>query len=261
LKRLQLAWLAAFLALGGCAALPPAPPVAVVAPEDLLSRLQARQQQVKSFQARARVTLISPERNYAGTTGLFKGLAPTTLRVDLYDPLGRSLLSFLSDGQEVEVLFPREAKLCRGPATPANLAALIPPAVTLPQALRLLVAAVPLSPEPPDRLDYQAAQGQYLLEWRNPNGTPRERLWVEAQGLNPVKEDWFGNDGPRRFSVEWEDFGRLAPDLPGKITLRTFAPAAELRLAYNEMQVNPVLTPADLALPVPPGVAVVPLGP
>ncbi len=258
MKRLQLAWLMALLALGGCAALRPGPPAAVLSPEDLLSRLQARPQ-VRSFQARGRVTLLSPERNYAGASGLFKALAPTTLRVDLYDPLGRSLLNFLSDGHEVEVLFPREARLCRGQATPANLAALIPPAVTLPQALRLLVAAVPLSPDPPDRLDYQAAQGQYLLEWRNKNGTPRERLWVEAQGLNPVKEDWFANDGTPRFSVEWEDFGRLAPNLPGKITLHTFAPAAELRLAYNEMQVNPVLTAADLTLPVPPGVAVVPL--
>jgi len=259
LKRLQLAWLAALLALGGCAALPPAPPVAVVTPEDLLSRLQARQQQVRSFQARGRVTLLSPERNYAGTSGLFKGLAPTTLRVDLYDPLGRSLLNFLSDGHEVEVFFPREARLCRGQATPANLAALIPPAVTLHQALRLLVAAVPLSPEAPDRLDFETAQGQYLLEWRNPNGTTRERLWLEGQGLNPVKDDWLGEDGLLKFSVEWGDFGRLAPDLPGKIILRTFTPAAELRLTYSELKVNPALTAADLALEPPPGVTVVPL--
>jgi hypothetical protein len=257
----KLAWLAVILALGGCRGLPPAPPPpAITGPEDLLSRLQARQHQVQSFQGKGRIILISPEHHYAGS-GLLIGKAPATLRADIYDPLGRSLLGFASDGREVAVLFPQEARFCRGPATPANLAVFIPPAVTLPQALKLLTAAAPLSPGPPDRWDFQTAPGQYLLEWRNRDGTPRERLWVEAQDLNPVKDDWFGDGGPNNFSVEWGDFGRLDPHLPGKVTLRTYHPLAELRLTYSELQVNPVLAAADLTLPPPPGVTVVPFNP
>ena len=262
MKPLPLALLAALLALGGCrAALPPAaPPPALTTPEDLLSQLHARQDRVQSFQARGRIVLISPERRYAGSS-LLLGQGPTTLRADVYDPLGRSLLGFSSDGREVAILSLQEAKFYRGPATPANLAAFLPPSVSLPQALKLLTAAVPLSPGPPARQEFEAAQGQYLLEWQNRDGTPKERLWVEAQGLNPVKDDWLGEGGPNNFSVEWSDFGRLAPHLPGKVILRTYNPLAELRLTYSELQLNPVLTAADLTLQPPPGVTVVPLRP
>ena len=260
MKPLPLALLAALLALGGCATLPPAPSAPLTPPADLLNQLHSREEQVQSFQAKGRIVVISPERRYAGS-GLLLGQGPSTLRADVYDPLGRTLLGFASNGREVAVLSPQEAKFYRGPATPANLAALVPPSVTLPQALKLLTAAVPLSPGPPARQEFDRAQGQYLLEWQNPDGTPKERLWVEAQGLNPVKDDWFGEGGPHNFSVEWGDFGRLGPHLPGKVTLRTYSPLAELRLTYSELQVNPVLTASDLTLQPPPGVTVVPLRP
>jgi len=255
----KLTWLLAFLVLEGCAArLPGAPPGVLTPLADVLDQLRTRQTRVQSFQARGRIVLIAPERHYAGS-GLLLGRDPATLRADIYDPLGRSLLGFASDGREVSVLSAQEAKFFRGPATPANLAALVPPSVTLPQALKLLTASVPLSPGPPARQELDPSQGQYLLEWQNPDGTPRERLWVDARNLTPVKDDWFGSGGPHNFSVEWGDFGRLGPDLPGKVTLRTYQPLAELRLTYSELKVNPVLTAQELTLTPPAGVTVVPL--
>jgi hypothetical protein len=257
----NLAWLAVLFSLGGCRALPLAPPpAAVISAEELTSRLQARHREVQSFQAKGRLTFLSPERNYSGT-GLLKGRAPTTLRVDVLDFLGRSLLSFASDGVEVQVLFPKEEKLFQGKATPGNLAALIPPAVTLPQVLRLLVGGLPLSMGAPDSFAYDPSQGDYLLEWHLSDGSLKERVWVKAQGLDPFKGEWYGDGGRLRFSVELADFGGPAPHLPGKITLRTETPKAELRLVYREMQVNPPLTAADLTLQPPPTVAVVPLEP
>ena len=51
----------------GCRTLPPAPPpVAVISSEELLARLNARQEQVKSFQAKGRITFLSPKQNYSG---------------------------------------------------------------------------------------------------------------------------------------------------------------------------------------------------
>ena len=56
-----------FLLLAGCRALPPAPPpAAVTSPEELLSRLAARTA-VRSFQAKGRITFLSPQQNYSGT--------------------------------------------------------------------------------------------------------------------------------------------------------------------------------------------------
>lgn len=252
--------LAAFLCLAGCAALrPAAPPRAVLTPEEALARLRLRQQSIQSFQAKGRITLLSQEQNYSGT-GLVSGRLPSTLKTDVLDFLGRSLLSFASDGKEVQVFFPKEGKIFRGKASPRNLAAFIPPGVTLPQALRLLVGALPLSGTKPERGEFDPAQGLYVFEWRHPQGGLQERLWVD-QELHPVKEEWYGEDGGRRFTVELSEYGSTSPLLPGKIALHTEKPRVELRLAYKELRLNPNLRPTDLVLQPAPGVQEVPLGP
>jgi hypothetical protein len=171
--------LLALLWAGGCRTLTPAPPpAAAISPEALLSRLQSRQPQVQSFQAKGRITFLSPQQNYSGTA-LLTGRLPASLKANVLDFLGRTVLSFATDGTEVQVLDTRGNRLLSGPATPKNLAAFIPPSVSLPQALRLLLGVLPLSPGPPDHFEYQAATGRYLLEWRQA-GALVERLWVEA---------------------------------------------------------------------------------
>jgi hypothetical protein len=253
--------MAVLLGLGGCRALPPAPPPpAVASAEELLIRLRSRHRQVNSFEAKGRLTFLSPERNYSGT-GLIKGRLPTTLRVDILDFFGRSLLSFATDGQEVQVLAPKEGKLYRGQATPKNLAAFIPPVMSVPQALSLLMGDLPLSPGSPSQWKYEAAKGQYLLEWRQGDGSPRERLWVEAYQLYPVKEEWFGADGQALFTADLADYGQSPASFPGRLTLRTYTPKAELRVHYQEVRLNPGLAAADLVLTTPPTVTVVPLAP
>jgi len=250
--------LAALLLAGGCRTLPPAPPpVTVISSAALLSRLESRQSQIKTFQGKGRLTFLSPKQNYSGRA-LLAGRLPADLKVDVLDFLGRTILSLATDGVEVKVLSPRENKLFHGPATPGNLAAFIPPTVGLSQALRLMVGALPLSPGPPDHFAYQAAGNRYLLEWGKGDRL-QERLWVEAQGLYPVQEEWFGGAPEPRFTAELGNFGVLAPDLPEKITLKTANPKMELRLVYSDLKLAPPPAPADLTLTPPPGVAMVPL--
>lgn len=262
MRLVALVCLMALLELVGCRALPPPapPPVAVSSAEEILARLKANQGAVQSFQAKGRLTLLSPQRNYSGT-GVLKGQLPTTLRVDILDILGRSLLSFYSDGREVQVLSPQEGRLYRGPATPANLAALIPPGITLDQVVRLLVGDLPLSRTPPDDWRYDLEQDQYLLEWRHPDGSRRERLWVEARNFQAVKEEWFDDAGQPRFTIEFNEYGQLAPGRPRQVILRAFQPQAEMRLYYKEMQLNPPLSAAGLAVQRPEAVVEVPLKP
>lgn len=265
MKAASLSWAAvlallACVGLNGCRALPPptpGPPAAVLSAEEVLARLEQRAQASDSFQARGRITFLSPGRNYSGTA-LLKGRRAESLRVDILDILGRTLLSFATDGSLVQSLWPNEGKFFQGKATPGNLAAFIPPAVSLPQALRLMVGALPLSQGPPTRFDYDPATAMYLLEWRQANRL-EERLWVAAPGLYPVKEEYFGGADRPRFTAELADFGEMAPGLPGKLTLKTEAPRMELRLAYKELRLNPSLTPAELGLTPPPGITVLQL--
>jgi outer membrane biogenesis lipoprotein LolB len=232
-----------------------APPVAGVklSPEQVVSQLKVRQGQLTSLAAKGRVTLVSPEQNATGTA-ILKGKLPETLRVDLRDPLGRSVLSFYTDGRQVEILFPRENKLLTGPATPANLSSFIPAGVKLPQALRLMVGDLPLSQGKPTRMNQES--DRYVLEWQAPDGSLQERLWVQAGAVQPVKDEWYGAGGRLIFSAELGEYGKVAIDRPGQVKLVTTSPRVELLLTYKDFTPNPTLTPTDLAVPKPLGVVV-----
>ncbi len=246
--------------LGACRRLPPTPPAPELSAEQVLSRLKAGRGELTAFAARGRLTLISPQQNATGTA-LVKGKLPETLRVDLKDPLGRAVLTFVTDGRVVEILFPRENKLLQGPATPANLASFVPPQVKLAHALRILVGDLPLSPGLPQRTRFEAADRMYILEWLTGGGSLQERLWVAADDFRPRKQEWFGPDGQAAFRVETGDFQPSLPGRPRQLKLVTFNPAMELRLTYRDFTPNPSLSAADLAVPRPPGVAVLPLKP
>jgi hypothetical protein len=248
---------------GGLKGILPKPrplPGAKPSPEQLLSQLKAGRGDLTTFAAKGRLTLISPEQNATGTA-LIKGRLPETLWVDLKDPLGRSALSFSTDGQTVEVLFPRENKLFQGPATPTNLAAFIPPGIKVSQALRLMVGDLPLSPGPPGRVKPEADGKMYVLEWNKNDGSLQERLWVSAEDPRPQKEEWYGADGRLVFTAELAEFNLVAPGRPQRIKLVTANPQVELLLTYREFTSNPSLSPADLVVPRPPGVAVQTLKP
>lgn len=253
-----IAGILAVMIAAGCRTVPPPAPVPRVATaEELLHVLKARQRGVESFQARGRLTLLAPGRSYSGT-GRLKGRLPSTLRVDVLDFFGRSLLNFASDGQQVEVLFPREGKLFYGPATPGNLAAFVPPGVSLAQALKVLTADLPLSEGEPTDWRYDSQEEMYILEWRNPDGSLRERLRVDARRLYPIKEEWYGRHGKPAFVAELSHYEQ---DRPQQIIIKTTAPETELRLSWQEIQLNPPFAASDLMVPEMPGVEKVPFRP
>jgi outer membrane lipoprotein-sorting protein len=240
---------------GGILRRPKAPAAVKRSPEQILSQLKARQGQLTAFAARGRLTLVSPEQNATGAA-IIKGKFPETLRVDLKDPLGRSVLSFFTDGRLVEILFPRENKLLTGPATATNLAAFIPAGVRLPQALRVMVGDLPLSQGKPARMNQESGGSMYVLEWLAGDGSLQERLWVTAADVQPVKDEWYGPGGQLVFSAELGEYNQVAIGRPQQIKLVTTTPRVELRLTYKDFTPNPTLTPTDLAVPRPPGVVV-----
>lgn len=246
--------------LAACRALPPAPVIPELSAEQVFSRLQAHQRVLNAFAVRGRLTLISPQQSASGTAQI-RAKFPETLRIDLKDPLGRSVFNFATDGQKVEILFPQENKLLQGPATPANLAAFIPPGVTVPQVLRLLIGDLPLSQGPPASSRFEPGEKTYVMEWRKSDGSLKERLWVAAGDFQPRKEEWFGANGTLVFSAELGEFRQESPSWPQQLKLVTPSPQVELRLAYKDFSPNPSFGPGEMVVPRPPGVVVLPLNP
>jgi outer membrane lipoprotein-sorting protein len=258
MRHFPLLALVAVVGLAACRTLPPPPPPRAAGPAEVLAALRARQEGIKGFQAKGRLTLIAPGRNYSGS-GRLKAGFPTLLRVDLVDLFGRSLMSFSSDGARVEMLFPRDGKLLTGPATPGSLAGLIPPGLTLPQCLRLLAGAVPFSQEEPTSWQESGENRGLVMTWLNSEGSLREKLWTEAGG-HPVRQEWGGPDGRSRIQAEFADFSGPG-GWPKQVKVKTAEPQTELRVAFGDLTINPPLTPADFAISRPPGVIEMPLKP
>lgn len=256
MKRLLVFVCLAAAGLAACRTLPPPPPPSAAPPGEVLAALRARQEGIKSFQSRARLTLIAPGRSFSGTGRVQAGL-PSSLRVDVVDLFGRSLMNFASDGARVEVLFPREEKLFTGPATPGTLAAFIPPGVTLPQCVRLLAGSVPFSEEVPATWQETVEDRGLVMTWTNPDGSVREKLWVAAGG-HPRKQEWHGTDGQPKFTAEFSDFAGPG-GWPKQVKVQTAKPQTELRVAFGDLTVNPPLGPTDFTVPRPPGVTEAPL--
>lgn len=236
--------------LAGCRTLLPPPPPVAVSPREALEAWRARQEGIQAFQARVRLTLLAPGRSYSGSARLSAGL-PSSVRLEVTDLFGRSLMTFASDGEEVAVLFPREGRMLRGPATPQTLAAFIPPGVTLAQCVRLLTAGVPLSDGEPQSWQEQGEPGSWLLVWNGADGQPRERLWL-THG-RPRRLEWRGEGGQPGFEAEFGEF--TGPrDWPRQIRIKTPHPPTELRVSFGDLTLNPPLTEADFRLSRPPGV-------
>ena len=122
-----------------------------------------------------------------------------------------------------------------------------------------MVGDLPLSEGPPTSVRPESAGS--LLEWQGKDGTLQERLWVSAADVPAHQEEraW-----PRRqagFTAEFGDWNKAAAGRPSQIKLVTVSPQVDLRLTYREFTPNPSLTPADLAIPWPPGVTEQPLRP
>ncbi|MBW1952701.1 MAG: DUF4292 domain-containing protein [Deltaproteobacteria bacterium] len=228
--------------------------------QDLRARLLARAQAIQSFEAKGRVTYISPDQKYNGTAN-FLGSKPQTLRVDVLNFWGQSALSIHTDGDELQILDYRQGKLFRGPVTTRNLAAFIPP-VKISELLEVLTGSVVLSPQGPAQMTYMAEQDQYRLDLSNQDRPGHTVLWVDAQNLQIMAGEWSDAQKQLLFKVKFQDYqpeGRYT--LPHQIILTTGDNKRQLRLHYRELTVNPQVTSEALTLMVPAQVQQVPFPP
>ncbi|MFP3867342.1 MAG: DUF4292 domain-containing protein [Desulfobacteraceae bacterium] len=225
--------------------------------QDLWARLWVRAQAIQSFEAKGRVTYISPNQKYNGTA-YFLGSKPQTLRVDVLNFWGQSALSVHTDGDELQLLDYRQGKLYRGPVTARNLAIFIPP-VEISELLEILTGSVVLSQKEPVQMTYIPEQDQYHLELRGAEPPGQTELWVEAQNLQIEAAKWYDAQKQRLFEVKFQDFQPSDRyTLPHEIILTTGDNQRQLRLHYRDLTINPQLTSKALTLVVPAQIQQVP---
>src|SRR5205807_1117700 len=107
------------------------PPAAVQRPyappkaEELLESLRARQQQVRSLRAVARVDHLGEGGQRVKVTVTMLLERGGKLRLEAESPMGGALATLVADGHDFALLDTRQNRFLVGPASPCNVARLI----------------------------------------------------------------------------------------------------------------------------------------
>lgn len=133
--------------------------------DELRQRMEDARSPVQKYFAEARIT-------YFGAAGRIKVSAslavmrPRSLRYDLFGPHGGVIESFATDGNQLQLLIPGDARLLEGPATPQNVDRMMSfaPLHLDPEgwvALMFGEVSVPAAAE----LRYDETAGHFVIHW------------------------------------------------------------------------------------------------
>ncbi|MGQ9921186.1 MAG: hypothetical protein ACUVRZ_07615, partial [Desulfobacca sp.] len=196
------------LSLSACAHLPTAPAPGrplVASADELLQQLQDQAATVASLKARGHVSVTSPQKNYAGNV-LLTAAKPAKLRVDILNFWGQSLLTFLTDGQEMQLLVYGDRKLYKGPATPENLGRFLPVVVSQEDFLAALTGHIAFHLYEKPVLLASPEPAVYLLELTRRDLPEKVKLTVATATLQILTAQWLGPAGQETLRAEFSNF-------------------------------------------------------
>ena len=220
------------LALAAC---PPRPDVRSIPPPDataLLGEVEAIDARVPALQSQAKVRVESGSRK-GNLTAFVAVAAPASVHLEVLDFFGRPSAILVSDGQRF-VLFQAETGVwLGGPATPENLARIIPVALPPEQLVAMLLGRAPRLADDHPELQVDAEANAFRIDLHA--GDQTQQLWVDP-GLHRVVRSQIS--GPRGYGLTFEEFTdvRQVP-FPRKLSFR--GPAA-VTLEYTDPRLGEV---------------------
>jgi Domain of unknown function (DUF4292) len=220
------------LALAAC---PPRVDVRSTPPPDamaLLGEVDAIDARVAALQSQAKVRVEGGTRK-GNLTAFVAVAAPASVHLEVLDFFGRPSAILVSDGQRF-VLFQAETGVwLRGPATPDNLARILPVALPPEQLVAMLLGRAPRLQDDRPELQIDAEANAFRVQLRA--GEQSQQLWVDP-GLRRVVRSQLS--GPGGYGVTFEDFTEVRQvPFPRKLS---FSGPATVVLEYTDPRLGEV---------------------
>lgn len=234
----------------GCRPPPPAidPGAPLPAPTEVLARLEARAQQRTSIRALGRATYFGPQ----GRVRLKMVVAaarPESVRIETLSPLEQPIDVMVSSGKRMWLL--SDGHLREGPATPENVGRILPFPMAVPALVDTLLGGVPL-----DTFDARSValndEGAYVIELIERAGAGQTlRVAVDPSSLAVLSVD------SGSMKIAFEDLEEIPPAtglFPRKIRVAVAARDLDVRIQFQEVELNVLLDAQLFTITPPPGV-------
>ncbi len=228
---------AACLCAAACqpAKLGPRLPATMPTAERLLESLAERRAAIRSIRGFAQIAYQSGEENL-GARHAVLARRPDHFRLEVLSPFG-ALAVIATDARELVVYARREAKIYRGPASPASVGAYTQVPVEVADVTTILLGS------PPER----AATGPVTVAWdeaadafklTKPIANGRQVVWFEPETLVPVASETPLGDAVRlRVAFgEYRDIGTFR--FPHAIDMRAEPGDRVVRVRYASPSLN-----------------------
>jgi outer membrane biogenesis lipoprotein LolB len=246
------------LLLGGDACLPrPRRPDLSADPAALLAQVRAGQDAVQRVQGEARARVKSPQGG--GSARQFLAAEkPDRLRLEVLDFFGNPALLLVTGGGRFSLYDARQKVLYRGPATPENLARLVPLPLPAEDLVTLVCGGAPLLPGRPVEV---APEGARVVLTVQGDGVVQRLALGDAAAVQRAERRVAGGAGPGSYEVTLSDRSRHgALWFPGALELRSDPARVQFSLQWTEVEVNGALDPGLFKLDPPRGARVVEVG-
>jgi hypothetical protein len=243
--------------LSGCTLLwPRRVPREILSPTDLFQCIGARNQQIQSIRARARVSINIGENRFT-LEELIIAEKPTSLRVEVLSLIGQPLLYLTTDGKVFEALVPAENRLYRGEAATEYLSTFFSFHGGTREIIPLMLGDLGWTVDQRLAATFSEKDNVYIVTEDSAIGS-RRIFWIDPFHFAPVRATELDERGNPRWEILSGNFKKREEiPFPTSIEFRSFSSDSRIRMRLLEWKINPSVEEGTFRLNVPKGVEII----
>lgn len=256
-RNLSLLGIAAFgLVLSGCAGRLP-PPLPGMPPEAAMAAASSFPD-IQAVTATSRIEIIHQGSRYPLKAALMVK-RPDFLRVESIPVMGPPDFYLSVGGGELRVFLPQENAFYTGQASAWNISRFLPVSLPASDMVALLLGTPPKDEQPLQAPEIVLDEGLYRVD-RYRWGRKIRSLWIDPAGGRLTRVRSFAADETVVYTADLRDYTRLGEGfLPKLVTIRAEGKGVMTIRNADLRQID--FDPAAFPLPLPEGMAPIPLGP
>lgn len=200
---------------------------------ELLKRVDLNESTVVAVKGEARLVIETPRGK--GSVGAFIAVATgSRIHLEQLDFFGRPQLVWTTDGTRFGLYDAPNGQFVQGPATPANLARLVPLVMSPEELSSVLLGKAPRLEATSPELNVDDAKGTYLVTLKR--GGAQQRLTIRPP-LERVEAS--SRSGSGAYDLEFGDVGTWgAVTFPRHVTLTAAAAHTRVELTWKDLALN-----------------------